>query len=119
MIGKNFLAFLLSCHPERSEGPMYSAARCTGPSLRSDDSMDLCHERAGRNTSLSRLRKSRSRPFNFFKHGAAALAHRGIVLVLADMGRVVPAALALLTIGFLDLDMDAARAVHRALREPD
>src|SRR6266852_6324323 len=49
------------------------------------------------NTSLSRLPRPRSRAVNFFKHGAAALA--------------------LGAIGFLDLDMHAARAVTRALRE--
>src|SRR5260370_33634959 len=81
--------------------------------------MDLCHELAGYNTSLSRLPRPRSRTVNFFKHGAAALADRGIVLVLAHMCRVVPAALALLAVRFLDLDMDVARAVTLALRQAD
>src|SRR5229473_4965077 len=73
----------------------------------------------GYNTSLSRLPRPRSRAVNFFKHGAAALADRGIVLVLAHVRRVVPAALALGAIGFLDLDMHAARAVAWALGQAD
>src|SRR5260370_31485693 len=73
----------------------------------------------GYNTSLSRLPRPRSRAVNFFKHGAAALADRGIVLVLAHMCRVVPAALALGAIGFLDLDMHVARAVTLALLQAD
>ena len=65
-------------------------------------------------TSLSRLWKPRSRPVNFFEHGAATLAHRGIVLVLAHVSRKIPAALALLRLGFVDFDLHAARSVARA-----
>src|SRR5260370_20967430 len=44
--------------------------------------------------SLSRLRKPQSRAINFFEHGTAALAHRRVVLVLTDVSREVPTALA-------------------------
>src|SRR6266478_9188877 len=68
---------------------------------------------------LSRLPRTQSGAVNFFEHGAAALADRGIILVLADVRRIVPAALAFLTLRFFDLDMHAARPVARALRQAD
>ena len=53
----------------------------------------------------------------FLQHSAATFADRGITLVLADMGRVIPATLALGAIGFLHLDVYAARAVAGGLNK--
>ena len=50
----------------------------------------------------------------FFEHGNAALADCGVGVVLTDMGRVIPAAVALRPFGFLYFDVNAAGAIAGA-----
>src|SRR5208282_1610492 len=68
--------------------------------------------------SLSRLRKSGLRdvnfPADFSEHGAATLAHRGIVLVLAHVGRKIPTAFALLPRSFAHLHHHRRVAIPRS-----
>src|SRR5260370_42421840 len=68
---------------------------------------------------LSRLRKSRSRLDNFFEHGAAALAHRRIILVLTDVSREIPTALALQSRSFAHLHHNWSVAIPCSLFDFD
>src|SRR5580693_8500406 len=51
----------------------------------------------------------------FLQHGAAALANCGIRFVFADVDGIIPAAVALRAVSFLDLDVNSATAVARTL----
>jgi len=62
-----------------------------GDAIESDDEqgdqkMIFAHDRKEFFLYFIAFAKTASRTFNFLQHGAAALAHRGIVLVLADAG---------------------------------
>src|SRR5260370_14024100 len=50
-------------------------------------------------------------PLQFLQHVAAPLTNRGVVFVLANMRRVIPAAVALCAFGFLHFDVNPTGAV--------
>src|SRR6266478_5164384 len=114
------------CHPERSEGPAFCGTlRIPPPSAVLRVGMTI-HERCHLCTaprlssrvllySLSPLGKSRSRLDNFFEHGAATLTHRRVILVLTDVSRKIPTALALQSRSLAHLYHNRRVAISRAL----
>src|SRR5258708_17844216 len=60
-----------------------------------------------------------SSPLEFLQHGAASLTNRGVVLVLANVRRVIPAAVALRAFGFFDFDVNPTAAVRSASHQLD
>jgi hypothetical protein len=64
-----------------------------------------------------RIGQSAPRNLEFLQHGATALADCGVGWVFSNVRRVVPAALALLPVGFFDFNPDATGAIPRTLRE--
>src|SRR5258708_885277 len=69
--------------------------------------------------SLSPLGKSRSRLANFFEHGTATLAHRRVLLVLTDVRRKIPTALALQSRSLAHLHHDRRVAISGSLLDFD
>src|SRR6266403_3742232 len=68
---------------------------------------------------LSRLLRSRSRLDNFLEHGAATLAYRRVILVLADASRKIPTALALQSRSLAHLHHDRRVAISGSLLDFD
>src|ERR1051326_3084172 len=97
--------------PYTTNADVISSPPQTSPPQRIAFGKDLGREMP--NNSIRLLR------FEFFQHCAAALTYSRIVLIFADMRRIVPATVALGAVRLFHLDVHTASAVARTLRQRD